>query len=291
MISNADVAQFNNAQENLGNSFMATRMERDRQKQLGVENTQRQEGLDIAKDRNRIADDRYKADDARRSKSAAHIVWKGAFDTQMKLMESGHLSPDKLTESLQKIAAALPKQMQDELADDPLYIAGTSGDLELSPPDEKQPEYREIKDGSGNVIWKGVWAPKGSGAMHPQNTGKPSPYDFDTVRTETTTPATTGTEKVPAHKEGGFFGIGGTQVPTVPAVPATPATRKVVTERVPKFSMGATNAPPQAITAQPSSQNGQSYPKAPTGATEGSKVRNKATGQTGTVKGGFIIPD
>lgn len=252
MITHTDVAQLNQSMNNLGDSFMQTRLESDRMKQLGVENNQRQQGIDIARDRNRIADERTQAVEGDRAKQAARIVWKGAFDTQMKLMEQGHLSPEHFNESLKAIAAKLPESMRAQLADDPLYIAGVTGELELNPPDAQQPEYREVKDGNGNVVWKGAWMP-GTKSLHPANVTEPQPkpWDFTEIRKEQEIPGEPATPDQPevTHKEGGFLGIGRKTVvdkPAVPGKPAGPPTKQTTIERVPKMIGNRTNAPAPA---------------------------------------------
>lgn len=68
MITNTDVAQLNQSMNTLGDSFMQTRMLKDRENELANENRFRQESLDIAKDRNRIAeqDDKTRAEIAQK---------------------------------------------------------------------------------------------------------------------------------------------------------------------------------------------------------------------------------
>ncbi len=262
MITNTDVAQFNNAQENLGNSFMQTRMERDRQKQLGVENTQRQEGLDIAKDRNRIAekDDTTRAGIA--AKKAEIEEYTSIYEKMQKKVNEGGVSEAQIAEWNAALAQHPANHTFQSL-------------LKIMPKGPSKPVALSRDSGLFDPDTGAAIVPKPTPPGNAANLNKP-PAEIQAWLN------TAEQEHAKAIAEG--------EMEKANRIAASiKATRE---QWQPKFSLGATNAPPQAITAPPASPNGQSYPKAPPGAKDGDKVRNKQDPtKTGTVKGGFIIPD
>lgn len=269
MITNADVAQFNNAQESLGNSFMQTRMLKDREEQLVKDNEFRQQGLDVAKDRNRIAeqDDKTRAGIAQ--KKAEIEEYTSIYEKMQKKVNEGGVSDAQIAEWNAALAQHPANHTFQSL-------------LKIMP---KGPE-------------KPIVVSRDSGLFSPDGTPivpKPTPADHSANLAP----------KLPPGVDDWFKAMAAAQAKAIVDKNFEEANRLAASiqegrdkwgmaapgAKPPSFSLGATNAPSQAITALPASPGGQSYPKAPPGAQEGSKVRNKATGQTGTVKGGVIIPD
>ncbi len=288
MITSQDVAQLNNSFNNLGNDFMQVRMEKDRQKQLGEDNKFRQEGLDIAKDRNRIAEQ----DDKTR---AGIAQTKAAVEDYLKQLERAQ----KLVDRGDANGNPLPQKEIDELQENLKLHPGwraIDATTRLRPKQNEKPvalsEYSRLVDPvTGKVIVAGAQRPD-----HSDNLTKGFTLsEYSRLGSELT--------KAEEAERGALKSAMGSPEDETLQQQASAATkhRKALQQQraslvptvgsPPSFSLGSTNAPPQAPTAPPASPAAQTYPKAPPGAQEGSKVRNKQTGQTGTVKGGFIIPD
>jgi len=280
MITHADVAQFENSMNNLGDSFSSVRAEQLKKQQVESEMANRKALTDLEQKKADAENTHYgemekvgmaKVAADLKAQSSKHI--NDIFTTISKSVADGVIPAAQGTQLIKSVAGKVVQSAPD-VANEPIVAMVNSPDFELKDPSATaiEPLSKDIQLANGKTVTT-VYNPKNGTFQVPLEN-----------RTEDTTKGQDyhiGIERDANGKE-----IGRTR--TSLAVPPMPTAPDLSGMAQPQFNIMTGESNPMSGTTPSLSPT----PPMPTpGLQEGQRVRNKRTGKMGTVKNGVVVPD